>query len=93
MSICELKKIAKEVGILDTDNSSDYTCKITMITENGKKRIRVLKLSKELFCEKEEGGLEGIYERRKSIKRHKPIIRVYHAQKQTNERKTEEKMR
>lgn len=82
--------MAQEVGILDTDNSSDYTCKITIITENGKKRIRVLKLSKELFYEKEERGLEGIYERKKSIKWHKPIIRVYHAQKQANERKTEE---
>lgn len=90
LSICELKKMAQEVGILDTDNSSDYTCKITIITENGKKRIRVLKLSKELFYEKEEGGLEGIYERQKSIKWHKPIIRVYHAQKKVNERKTEE---
>lgn len=60
-SICELKKQACNLNMLESDNSADYTCKITVNTGTNKRRIRFLKFIKDGFLNEYSEGLEGIY--------------------------------
>ena len=60
-SICELKKQACNLNMLESDNSADYTCKITVNTGTNKRRIRFLKFLKDCFLNEYSEGLEGIY--------------------------------
>lgn len=57
-SICELKKQACNLNILESDNSADYTCKITVNTGTTKRRIRFLKILKDCFFNEYSEGLE-----------------------------------
>ena len=63
VSVNELKAILKEEGILCCDASGDYSIKITVKTQNGKGRPRVLKLRK-LYLTVDGECLEDAYQER-----------------------------
>ena len=64
VSVNELKAILKEEGILYCDTSGDYSIKITVETQNGKQRLRVLKMHK-LYLTVDGKYLEDVYQERK----------------------------
>ena len=80
MEICSLREVKQrlsEKGILHSDQSADYTSKITLKFPSESKRVRMLKLDKSYFISDKNEFPEQVIQQ-KAYKTKKNIIRVYH---------------
>lgn len=76
----ELKQKMEEAGILYSDQSADYTSKITFRFPSGSKRMRMIKLDKKYFISDDNEFPEQIIHSEPYVKKKKNIIRVHHQQ-------------
>lgn len=88
-SLRELKQKMEEEGVLYSDQSADYTSKITFRFPSGSKRMRMIKLDKKYFISDNNEFPEQVI-CPKPYKKKKNIIRVYHAQNSMDGNKREE---
>lgn len=79
----------EEAGVLYSDQSADYTSKITFRFPSGSKRMRMIKLDKKYFISDNNEFPEQVI-CPKPYKKKKNIIRVYHAQNSMDGNKREE---
>lgn len=88
-SLRELKQKMEEAGVLYSDQSADYTSKITFRFPSGSKRMRMIKLDKKYFISDNNEFPEQLI-RPVPFRKKKNIIRVYHAQNPLCRNKMEE---